>query len=216
MENATKALGMAAGVLIAIMVIALIYTLVSEISETQNQDELLLKAEQAAKFNQAYESYEKSLLRGTELITVINKAISNNVKYEDQDKIYDVNIRFTLRTPVTKVTVQVKNGETKKTKEETELEEDLTYELVDYDADDRINARLREFMKLGAKQNASDDGIYAEFIDERNYTKVYDNFKVFKRKLFKCTEIGYSPETSRVNLLVFEEVKQSDELEGYN
>lgn len=95
MENATKALGMAAGVLIAVMVIALIYTLIGEISETQKEDELQLKAEQTAQFNKSYESYEKSLLRGTEVISVANKVIDNNRRYEG-DEYYEIHINITL------------------------------------------------------------------------------------------------------------------------
>lgn len=95
MENATKALTMAASILIAIMVIALIYMLVNKISETAEQDELQLKAEQTAKFNKEFESYEKSLMRGTEVITVINKAINNNERYKDEQD-YQIHVELTL------------------------------------------------------------------------------------------------------------------------
>lgn len=216
MENATKALTMAASILIAIMVIALIYMLVNKISETAEQDELQLKAEQTAKFNKEFESYEKSLMRGTEVITVINKAIVNNNRYDNSEKVNDIDVQFILKTPVTSVTVKVSNGEVLKSKEETEFESDKVYKLIDNTQKDRINAELKEFMKLGAIQESSDGGIITEWEDERNYTKVYDEFKVFKRKLFKCKSIEYNQETGRVCLLVFEELKQSNELEGYN
>ena len=44
--------------------------------------------------------------------------------------------------------------------------------------------------------------------DERNYTEVYSGFTDFKRKYFKCTEIGYDEDTQMVNLLVFEELEE--------
>lgn len=216
MENATKALTMAAGVLIAIMVIALIYLLLNQISETSKQDEIRKKAEQVAEFNKEYESYEKKMLRGTEIITVMNKAIANNTKYDNQDKIYDIDIHFTLKTPVTSVTITVVDGEQTKTKENTEFDAGKVYKLIDDKQKNRINAELENFMKLGAQQITSDDGIIIEWKNERNYTKVYDNFKVFKRKIFRCKKIEYNEETGRVCLMVFEELKQSNELEGYN
>ena len=217
MENATKALTMAAGVLIAMMVMALVYLLLNQISDTSTQEDLQLKAEQTATFNKEYESYQKKLLRGTEVITIINKAISNNVKYEDQDKIYDVNVIFKLATAVEGVIVEVKNGvETKTPQYRTDFNADVVYELIDYSSPERINQDIYLFMEKGAYEITSDDGIIVEYIDEKNYTKEYDNFKVFKRKFFKCTEVGYSEQTGRVNLLVFEELKQSDELMGYD
>lgn len=216
MENATKALTMAGSVLIAIMVIALIYMLVNKISETEEQDEMQLKAEQTAEFNKEFESYEKKLMRGTELITVINKAINNNNRYDNSEKVNDIDVQFTLKTPVTSVTVKVSKGVPKKKDEKTEFESDKVYKLIDNTQKDRINAELKEFIKLGAIQESSDGGIITEWVDEKNYTKVYDEFKVFKRKLFKCKSIEYNQETGRVCLLVFEELKQSDELEDYN
>ena len=217
MENATRALTMAAGVLIALMVIGLIYTLVGQLSETSRQEDLILKAEQTAEFNREYEAYDKKLMRGTDVITVINKAISNNEKYDNQDKIYDINVQFILKSPVIQVEVKVVDGvPSKNSTQRTDFEEETVYELIDYSEKDRINDDIRQFMKLGALSSDSDDGIYISYEDARNYTKVYDNFKVFKRKLFKCTKLSYSKETGRVNLLVFEELKQSNELDGYN
>ena len=69
-------------------------------------------------------------------------------------------------------------------------------------------------MALGAKQKDSDDGIYTMYQDEHNWEKVYDNFKVFKRKIFTCKKVEYSSE-GRVNLMVFEELKKKDETEDF-
>lgn len=156
MENATKALGMAAGVLIAIMTIALIYTLVSEISETQQQDELLLKAEQTAQFNKSYESYEKSLLRGTEVISVANKVIDNNRRYEG-DEYYQMHINITLIKEINEIeddgtVVQIVPGTYKESSEEYNIimnnKEALSdfkqryfkCEEIGYNSDARVNS----------------------------------------------------------------------------
>ena len=99
MENATKALTMAAGVLIAIMVIALLYMLINNISESSELDEQALKAQQTAEFNKSYESYDKPLMRGTEVISVINKAIDNNIRYSG-DENYQILIEIELTSEV--------------------------------------------------------------------------------------------------------------------
>lgn len=220
MENATKALTMAGGVLIAIMVIALAYLMVDNISDSRQVDVEAEKAKQIAEFNRDFLSYNKKLLRGTDLITVINKAIANNEKYADQDKVYDINIHFILQTPVSTVTVKMEQKgkydkvQLDKSKEVVEFEAGTLYELIDYKQKDRINAKLKDFMSLGAKQKDSDDGIYVMYQDEHNWEKIYDNFKVFKRKIFSCTKVEYSSE-GRINLMVFEELEKVKELEDF-
>jgi len=83
MENATKALLIAGGILIALIIIsaaAMVYMNAREFEEQQNS---LKKIEQVQKFNQEYEAYNKKELRGVELITIINKAINYNEKNPD-------------------------------------------------------------------------------------------------------------------------------------
>lgn len=83
MENASKALLMAGGVLIAVLTIALVVTVFSSSSEFYKTQDDVKAVEQITAFNQEYESYNKKLLRGTDVISVCNKAISNNKKYSD-------------------------------------------------------------------------------------------------------------------------------------
>ena len=78
-----------------------------------------------------YESYQKSLLRGTELVSIINKAIANNKKYEDNDKVYDIDIQFKLKTPIKETLVTIEDGKKKKTEEKVTFGEAKTYKLID-------------------------------------------------------------------------------------
>lgn len=83
MENASKALMMAGAVLITIMVFGMFIYFISEFSGYPAQQEELLRIEQVAKFNQEYESYYKDKMYGTDVVTIMNKVISNNKKYAD-------------------------------------------------------------------------------------------------------------------------------------
>lgn len=99
MENASKALIMAGGVLIAILIISLfVYMFTSMSGVFQTQEDIKVVAE-IEEYNKQYESYNRKLLRGTDIITLINKTISNNIKYQDEDTIaeYKVTITFTLK-----------------------------------------------------------------------------------------------------------------------
>lgn len=55
------------------------------------------------------------------------------------------------------------------------------------------------------------DAPSATKFDSMNYTEVYSGFTDFKRKYFRCTEIGYDEDTQMVNLLVFEEIKDEEQ-----
>ena len=80
MENASKALLMAGGVLIAILIIALLvysFGTMGGYFDTENKEEL---AKQLKVFNDQYEVYNRKLLRGVDVISVINKVLDNNQK----------------------------------------------------------------------------------------------------------------------------------------
>ena len=78
MENASKALLIAGGVLLAVLVLSLFGLLLSNISSNQMAQEKTKQAEQLKEFNQQWEAYNKKALYGTDIITVVNKAIQNN------------------------------------------------------------------------------------------------------------------------------------------
>ena len=214
MENASKALVMAGGILIAIMVLVALMFMVQNTASYKSEMEEQQMLQQITNFNKEYESYQKSLLRGTELITVINKAIANNTKYEEQDKVYDINIKFKLVTPVQKTTVTIKNGVKSKTRSEEEMGAAKEYSIVDDRASDRINSEIKNFINVGSLY-ASKDYIITNYIDANNYTMEYNGFTDFKRKIFKCTNIHYNDLTKLVDLLEFEEVKLTEDTSAY-
>ena len=99
MENASKALLIAGGILIGIITISIFYfsfgnvsSLVGETQENTQQKELLA-------FNSSFEAYNKKAMYGADIISVLNKAIDNNVTYktdtEPQLADFYVNIVFT-------------------------------------------------------------------------------------------------------------------------
>ena len=95
MENAAKALSMAGGILIAVLIIGvLVYMFNSSRGMfVEKADSELV--EQVATFNKEFESYNKKLLRGVEVASVCNKAESNNIKYEDEPT-YQIEIYFEM------------------------------------------------------------------------------------------------------------------------
>jgi len=83
MENAAKALEIAAGVLLGVMLFALVAYFFKEISASPEQEDDIKTAEQLAKFNLEYEVYDKKAMYGVDVISCLNKAINNNRKYAE-------------------------------------------------------------------------------------------------------------------------------------
>lgn len=196
------------------MIIAVLMYVVQRSASLKKAEQDKEIAEQITKFNMEYESYQKTLLRGTELVTLINKAIANNIKYEDSDKVYDIDIHFKLKTPIKETIVTVQDGKKKNTEEKVTFGEAKTYKLIDNRQSDRISEDIREFMDIGAL-NSTEAYEIINYKDIDNYQMVYSGFTDFKRKIFKCTKMDYSDITGRVDLLEFEEVDLKEDTSGY-
>lgn len=77
MENASKALLMAGGILIAIITIAVLVRSFSSISAFQQSSLTEEEQAQLVAFNEQYTKYLGQYVYGTEVITVINKSLDN-------------------------------------------------------------------------------------------------------------------------------------------
>lgn len=84
MENAVKALEIAAGVLLAVIILSLITYFFSTLSEWPSQEDTMETSEQLARFNLEYEVYEKKAMYGVDVLSCLNKAKSNNEKYVEE------------------------------------------------------------------------------------------------------------------------------------
>lgn len=81
MENASKALLMAGGILIAIIIIGLLLLMVNQIGSYQKSQDSNKKDSQLAEFNLDFERYtDDKGIKGTDIISLINKVIDYNKK----------------------------------------------------------------------------------------------------------------------------------------
>ena len=81
MENATKALVIAANVLLAVMILSLVVYFYGTWRQLPQEEDQARLVRQAQAFNKEYEAYDKKIMYGADVISAINKAISNNEKY---------------------------------------------------------------------------------------------------------------------------------------
>ncbi len=109
MENAAKALEIAAGVLLAVLIMSLIAYFFSTVRLWPLEEDSMETAEQLAKFNLEYEVYDKKAMYGADVISCLTKAQSNNEKYVAGGKYltgnkygstYWIDVSVVIKTPL--------------------------------------------------------------------------------------------------------------------
>ena len=176
MENASRALLMAGGVLIAIIIISLLVRTYGNIGIFQRQQLSAEEAEKLEAYNKEYTKYLNQYVYGTEVITVINK-----VRNSDYD--IEVNIEFKDKYEYTQVAYKNGKKQTRKIIVSAGSEMTLTNDGGVYDYIDSESAFFGS-----STENAEGDITVSGL----------------KSRAFKCTSIGYDS-NGRVNNIKFEE-----------
>lgn len=206
MENASKALLMAGGVLASVIVISLLVILYTNISSLSNAKQQILETEELAKYNAEWESYNRDNLKGVDIITIINKAISVNEKYRAEMD----NDDLTMITVYVEITKEVKGytttytwddsrnppGYNQSTDNGTVLLNIGNYPVQGKSSDGDIVKFIKETSSTSKK----------EIIDNKSYKIITTEFDAFKLEDFKCTGILYD-NNGQVKEISFEQKK---------
>ena len=108
MENATKALIIAGGMLIAMLIVGLLTWGYTQIRALQQANVTEEERQQVVDFNERFEAYNKKVVRGYQMISLSNL-------------VYDTNTRYTEEVGYTPVTIIV-DGLSSETAEKEDLE----------------------------------------------------------------------------------------------
>ena len=108
MENATKALIIAGGMLIAMLIVGLLTWGYTQIRSLQQENVTEEERQQIVDFNERFEAYNKKVIRGYQMISLANL-------------VYDTNTRYTYDNGYTPVTIIV-DGLSSETAEKEDLE----------------------------------------------------------------------------------------------
>lgn len=101
MDNASKALLMAGGILTAILIIGILVLMINQISVYQKQNISAEKEAQLATFNQDFARYaDEEKLNGTDIITLANKVVDFNKKQGITNSV-DYDKKITLKVDLT-------------------------------------------------------------------------------------------------------------------
>lgn len=228
MENASKALLMAAGILIGLILLTSGVYLFNTIRSSQQAKYANLSEEQILAYNAEFESYDKQRMYGTDVITVLNKAIDLNTQNEwYSNKDYQIDVTFKLQTTVenyiipyslNKTTRKMEQGKRQsagKTDKYTLIGDGKkAYSILDNSDFKQIEKFLKtqteesEKRRNEKKEKYKDkDGNVVEY--ETYYEIYYNGFSDFKRKIFKCTNVEYN-NLGKISKMEFEEIPASE------
>jgi len=202
MENASKALMMAGAILITIMIFGMAMYFYAQYSEFPEKQGEAIKLAQIAKFNQEYESYYKEKMYGTDVVTIMNKVISNNKKYADpitgkyeiNADNHFINVEITLLKDVRAYAVQYRPDPTFEPADNIG-NYNQPIETITYDKNQTIrgyvnNKGEERTFQLGVKLSASkkitllDAGTHSKFItNNETVEKFFSEDETYKIRL---------------------------------
>lgn len=184
MENASKALLMAGGILLGVLILSGLVLMWTKISELQASQSEATKEEQIIKFNQEFETYvSEEEISGVDLISLLNKIESYNKK---KDEVFKDKLQYEL----IKVSVDLSNVQsTDKT--------DPTKQKVDWLASNTNGVNF---------QDKTDN-----FLKDSTTSKVDITKTAFKvAKFTKNRETTYSSENGQITGLYFKFLKSGN------
>ena len=97
MENASKALIMAASVLIAIVIISAFVLMMSNLTSYQESSYQSNLSAQIAEFNNQYTTYERTDIRGSDMISLMNKVLDYNTRYTGEENFTKMKITVKMK-----------------------------------------------------------------------------------------------------------------------
>jgi len=213
MENASKAIIIAGGILISMIVISLFFFMFSNMSTLVDTTSKDTTEVQIVDFNKGFEAYNKKIMYGADIISVVNKAIDNNAKYkatkdnENNEYYIDVAINFKerleLRTETYKQRTDM-NGkyrlDSSKTHIQTVLQAGATIKLSEEQT--KIEDMLIKPVQLsdidGNPVDNKNSSVSTYSPGCASYTVTYYPASEFKRKIFYCSDVKYSKTSGRV------------------
>lgn len=218
MENASTALLIAGGMILAALVISIFifgYSNVTKIAQAKVESEL---KEEVEKFNDQYLAFNKTAMYGTDVISVMNLAISNNklnnLKFGESSYV-DVSFKLTKDTIEDKV-YEYKLDERTSRYDKKLIEKNKTlYGANNFTFEKNkkysLSSNLEPITAFLKTANQSEET--KEVLELRGkivlkYTIKYTGIADFKRKTFKCSKVDYDSD-GRIKVIQFEQIQES-------
>ena len=231
MENASKALLMAAGVFLVMLILALVIFAWGKFSDYQNAKDSLVDIEDTAKFNEQFTHYDRDDVQGYEILSLANQVIDYNRRRADvgqnNEKYNPIKLVVTLNNDNKKFSYDENNllinsneytiSSTVNTFDEIIAEGariERTYgsnvsqisKLISLLFSDEVkndeNKKANAVKKFNSLSKTKVTN-YNELLGYKNDIYKYYEYMQFKKGVFNCDNLTYDNSTGRVNNMKF-------------
>lgn len=205
MENATKALEMAAGVLLGIIILGVLVYAYTQFSELKQIEQDSINVKQAADFNKQFETYNRDLY-GSELFSLANQITNYNRKEADGKGYTPIEMSVRLDSVTGNQVfkqLQYNSGElttgySKLNNQIAAANQTIKGKKISYWAS--APSELRATFSTTTSPSLSQMSTYIQ-----NYRNLLNEQEDMARKTFACTEVQYNPNNGRITLMSYKE-----------
>lgn len=182
MENASKALIMAASVLIAIVIISAFVLMMSNLTSYQESSYQSNLSAQIAEFNNQYTTYERTDIRGSDMISLMNKVLDYNTRYTGEENFTKMKITVKMKGHNAELTFDGTN----RIIEKTEYTQDNIYLIVGQPSavtgditDGEIRRIEKKYQQKYCNQLASEISNIQSIVESRDYRTTTEKNQAF-------------------------------------
>lgn len=197
MENAAKAMQIAAGILMSVLVLGLLVYGYNNIAATKKTETQVIREGQAADFNKSFEAYNREL-QGSELLALSNKVDDYNKNYPETDGY----TKLTLTTDNISISLFPNYGNTSKTLSEIHKEVCNNIDIEAKKTQDGTDGKKYKYSEL-SKLNTSkltNIGINRNILN--TYETLVKEREDFARSKFECKNWEYD-QYGRIHKITF-------------
>lgn len=207
MENASKALIMAGGVLISLIIIGVLVVFFNNLSEWKNIEQSSEKTEQIVEFNKQYDAYARDVY-GSELLSIVNK-INDYNKRESNNKGYaKIELEVQISYDMDKNFFKKNTYNASSLKAEVEKLENEVEKIGNISIKSASNSRISRKVSQLAKMRTIDienlgfvKTDYNELVNQYNIYKTL--LTEIKAKVFNYIEFEYDKNTGRLTKMKY-------------
>lgn len=207
MENASKALIMAGGVLIALIIIGILVAFFNNLSDWQKINQSSEEVEQITEFNKQYDVYARNVY-GSELLSIANKIDDYN-KRESDNKGYskiELEVQITYDMDKDFFIKNIYNAASLKTEIEklNNKIEELGNASIKSSTNSKISRKVSQLATMRTK-DIEDLGFirtdYSEIVTKYNTYKTL--LTEVKAKVFQYVDFEYNKNTGRITKMKY-------------
>lgn len=193
MENASKALLIAASVLMLIIVLSALVLMMSNLTDYQEKSYKETADQQTTEFNNQYTTYERNDIRGNDMVSLMNRIIDYNERYESSGYT-TMHIKIYMKGNNTKLSYDGTNRlVTKSEYDETTIKEIVGQPSLN--GTSSINGKIRtieqKYEQKYASQLANEISNIEAILNDRSLTTTQKNAEFDKEKWLPKTASSY-------------------------